>query len=63
MQIDFITEPDETGKGRVVVDGRYYGLPLDAVLDYKRLRYQEEDDEIELENQHARDECIGRYGA
>lgn len=38
MQIDFVTEPDETGKGRVVVDGRYYGLPMNAVLEFKRLR-------------------------
>lgn len=32
MKIEFITEPDCTGKGLVIVDGRYYGLPLEAVL-------------------------------
>ena len=36
--IEFVTTPDETGKGRVIVDGRYYGLPLGVVLEYKALR-------------------------
>lgn len=38
MDIKFVTEPDETGKGRVIVDGRYYGLPMAAVLEYEGLR-------------------------
>jgi len=41
MDIGFVLEADEIGQGRVVVDGRYYGLPIKAVLDYKRLRDDE----------------------
>lgn len=37
MDISFIETPDESGLGRVVVNGRYYGLPLEAVSDYALL--------------------------
>lgn len=33
MEIVFDTTPDETGKGRVIVDGRFYGLPVAAVSE------------------------------
>ena len=42
MQVKFITTPDETGKGRVIVDGRHYGLPLAVVLEYQWLRDEAE---------------------
>lgn len=35
--IEFDINPDETNKGRVIVDGRYYGLPRDAVILFKAL--------------------------
>ena len=38
MRIVFITKPDETGKGRIIIDGRYYALPLEAVIEYEKLR-------------------------
>lgn len=41
MDIDFCTNPDETGKGRVIVDGRFYGLPMGAVLEFQRLQAHE----------------------
>lgn len=31
MEIEFDTKPDEIGKGRVIVNGRFYGLPIEAV--------------------------------
>lgn len=31
MKIEFDTKSDETGKGRIIVDGRYFGLPVEAV--------------------------------
>lgn len=34
--IKFITEPDETGLGRIVVDGKFYGLPSGAVAALAR---------------------------
>ena len=30
MEIKFNIKPDETGKGRVIIDGRFYALPLEA---------------------------------
>lgn len=36
--MEFVTTPDETGKGRVIVDGRYYGLPVEAVEQIKRMQ-------------------------
>lgn len=38
VNIEFVTEPDETGKGRVIVDGKYYGLPANAVREIKQTR-------------------------
>lgn len=38
MKIEFVTEPDETGKGRIVVDGKFYGLPVDAVRELMETR-------------------------
>lgn len=40
--IKFITEQDETGLGRIVVDGKYYGLPAKEVA---LLRFLSEDRE------------------
>lgn len=31
MKIEFDKTPDPTGLGRVIVDGKYYGLPAEAV--------------------------------
>ena len=39
--IDFVTEPDVTGQGRIKYKGLFYGLPVDLVEDYKRLLNQE----------------------
>lgn len=33
MEIEFITTPDVIGQGRVVVDGLFYGLPVEAVKE------------------------------
>lgn len=36
-QIKFIVEPDETGLGRIIFEGRYYGVPAkatDLILNY-----------------------------
>lgn len=38
MKIEFVTEPDETDKGRVIVDGKFYGLPVDAVRELMETR-------------------------
>jgi hypothetical protein len=38
MDIKFVTKPDELGLGRVIVNGRYYGLPVAVVLEFQRLR-------------------------
>ena len=31
MKIDFNTTPDVTGLGRIIIDGKFYGLPVEAV--------------------------------
>lgn len=36
--MEFITTPDETGKGRIIFEGRYYGLPVDAVKQIKAMK-------------------------
>lgn len=36
IDIKFITKPDETGLGRIIVDGRFYGLPVAAVERFAR---------------------------
>lgn len=38
LDIKFVINPDELGLGRIIVNGRYYGLPLAAVLEFQRLR-------------------------
>lgn len=46
-EIKFITEQDETGLGRIVVDGRYFGLPAREVAIFaaanERIRELEAD--------------------
>ena len=37
VDMKLVDTPDETGKGRVVVDGRYYGVPLVVVEKLKQL--------------------------
>lgn len=37
VKMEFVDTPDETGKGRVIVDGRYYGVPLVVVEKLKQL--------------------------
>ena len=39
--VQFITEPDESGLGRIIYNDRYYGLPVAIILDYKRLKEQQ----------------------
>ena len=39
--VTFVTTPDETGKGRIIVDGRHFGLPLETVKLLERL-YKED---------------------
>lgn len=34
--IKFLIEPDETGLGRIVVDGKFYGIPSGAVAALAR---------------------------
>lgn len=36
--IRFVTAPDETGLGRLVVNGRYFGLPREVVAEYEALK-------------------------
>ena len=36
--VEFITEPDCLGLGRVIIGGRYYGLPIAQCAEYKTLR-------------------------
>lgn len=31
MKLEFDRTPDPTGLGRIIVDGKYYGLPAEAV--------------------------------
>ena len=38
LAVEFVTDPDELGRGRVIVNGRYFALPMEAVLEYKVLR-------------------------
>lgn len=45
--MEFVTKPDETGKGRIVVDGRYFGMPLDAVKLLERLYNEDKEKQNE----------------
>jgi hypothetical protein len=38
LDVQFVTEPDELGRGRVIVNGRFFSLPMEAVNEYKVLR-------------------------
>lgn len=38
LDIRFVTTPDETGLGRIVVNGRYFGLPRDVAAEYEALK-------------------------
>lgn len=38
MLIEFITHPDTIGKGRLLVDGRYFGLPMEVILRFQQLQ-------------------------
>lgn len=37
LALEFTTTPNETGKGLLKINGRYYGLPLEAVKVFKQL--------------------------
>ncbi len=37
VDMKLVDTPDETGKGRIIVDGRYYGVPLTVVEKLKQL--------------------------
>jgi hypothetical protein len=41
MDIKLVAKPDELGLGRVIVNGRYYGLPVAVVLEFQRLREEQ----------------------
>lgn len=47
VTLEFDDTPDETGKGRVVVDGRYFGLPVDAVRLFEKLYTQDQEKQDE----------------
>lgn len=34
--IEFDMKPDVVGMGRIIVDGRFYGLPAEAVMMLRR---------------------------
>lgn len=53
MKIELITKPDATGLGRVIVDGKIYGLPVVAVEAWRELQ----DD---FEHVHVAYESIGK---
>ena len=38
LDVKLVTEPDLIGQGRVIYNGRYYGLPVAIIEEYKRLR-------------------------
>lgn len=46
VKMEFVTQPDETGKGRIIIDGRYFGLPIEAVKLLEQL-YKEKQDETQ----------------
>lgn len=48
MKIEFVTTSDETGKGRIIVDGRYFGLPIEAVKEIERLYKEVKEKQNEL---------------
>lgn len=35
--MEFVITPDDSGKGRLIVDGRYYGLPLETIVRIKAM--------------------------
>lgn len=36
-EMKFVTTSDETGQGRIIIDGRYYGLPVAAIERIKTM--------------------------
>lgn len=36
-EMKFVTTSDETGQGRIIINGRYYGLPVSAVERIKTM--------------------------
>lgn len=50
VDMKLVDTPDETGKGRVIVDGRYYGIPLSVI---EKLRQLEEIQAIVGDNWEA----------
>jgi hypothetical protein len=40
-KVDFITKKDENKWGRIIYKERYYALPIDVMLDFKRLKDKE----------------------
>lgn len=54
--IVFDTKPDATGMGRLIVDGRFYGLPVAAVLELQSCKEQVQ--KLENERDRAYWECL-----
>lgn len=36
-EMKFVTTSDETGQGRIIINGRYYGLPVEAIQRIKTM--------------------------
>lgn len=36
-EMKFVTTSDETGQGRIIINGRYYGLPVEAIERIKTM--------------------------
>ncbi len=37
MDLKFVTEPDAAGYGRVITEGRYFGLPMELIIYFQTL--------------------------
>lgn len=48
IEAEFITKPDENGYGRITYNGRYFGLPMALIEDYKRLKEKEINEQNEF---------------
>lgn len=48
MEITFVAKSgDVTGKGLIIVDGRYFGLPLEAAKLFERLHNEDKEKQNE----------------
>ena len=52
MEIKFNTTPDVVGLGRVIIDGKFYGLPVEAVELFQGLYILDSLQEAKLANDY-----------